>query len=218
MARRSLIVSSMVLLLAGASLARPQTPPGRYQFTAPPLTDEERQPQLTKDGRQIVTPIPILRLEREQGEDGSYRTSWETGNNIHSEESGILKTVNVKRPVERVKGGPIEEVEEQVTLLVQRGSYSYPSPDGTIITVTYVADENGFRAEGDHLPKAPPVPPGIPAGPPPASRRPAPQIPQPQAEEAANEYDYDQPAAAQEPVPQQYRQQQYQQRRTFQRF
>lgn len=162
MAQRQLLISVAVLLLAELTLARPQTPPGRYQFTAPPIDEEDRGQQLTRDGKQVVTPIPIIRLEREQGDDGSYRTSWETGNNIHSEESGILKTVNIKRPVEKVKGGPIEEVEEQVTLLVQRGSYSYPSPDGTIITVTYVADENGFRAEGDHLPKAPPAPPGIP--------------------------------------------------------
>ncbi|NEU36398.1 chitin-binding domain-containing protein, partial [bacterium LRH843] len=36
------------------------------------------------------------------------------------------------------------------------GSYSYTAPDGTPITVNWVADENGFRAEGAHIPQASP--------------------------------------------------------------
>jgi len=34
------------------------------------------------------------------------------------------------------------------------GQYSYFDPEGKKIELTYVADENGFRASGDHLPKA----------------------------------------------------------------
>lgn len=41
---------------------------------------------------------------------------------------------------------------------MQHGSYTYTAPDGSIITVTYTADEQGFRAEGAHLPTPPPVP------------------------------------------------------------
>jgi len=41
---------------------------------------------------------------------------------------------------------------------VKNGSYSYTAPDGTLITVNWVADENGFQATGDHLPVAPPMP------------------------------------------------------------
>ena len=39
-----------------------------------------------------------------------------------------------------------------------RGSYSYTSPEGILFTVNWVADENGFRATGNHLPTPPPVP------------------------------------------------------------
>lgn len=41
---------------------------------------------------------------------------------------------------------------------MQHGSYSYTAPDGSIITVTYTADEQGFRAQGAHLPTPPPIP------------------------------------------------------------
>ena len=45
-----------------------------------------------------------------------------------------------------------------------RGSYSYTSPEGELITVNYVADETGFHAEGDHIPKAPAIHPAIQRG------------------------------------------------------
>lgn len=44
--------------------------------------------------------------------------------------------------------------EEQVV----EGSYSYIGDDGRTYTVHYVADSNGFRASGDHLPVPPPIP------------------------------------------------------------
>lgn len=40
---------------------------------------------------------------------------------------------------------------------VMQGSYSYTGPDGILYTITYIADENGYRAEGAHIPTPPPV-------------------------------------------------------------
>lgn len=38
---------------------------------------------------------------------------------------------------------------------VVRGGYSYIGDDGVEYAVTYVADEQGYRAEGEHLPQQP---------------------------------------------------------------
>lgn len=36
---------------------------------------------------------------------------------------------------------------------VVRGGYSYIGDDGVEYAVTFIADDQGYRAEGDHLPK-----------------------------------------------------------------
>ena len=41
---------------------------------------------------------------------------------------------------------------------VSKGSYSFTTPDGVVLTVNWVADENGFQATGNHLPTPPPMP------------------------------------------------------------
>lgn len=61
--------------------------------------------------------------------------------------------------------GPDPDQEGQtLNAQVQQGSYTYTSPEGTIITVNYVADETGFHATGDHLPTPPPVSPEVQKG------------------------------------------------------
>jgi len=71
--------------------------------------------------------------------------SYETGNGIAAQEQGYLKNAGQK------------DLEAQVAT----GSFSYTGPDGVLYTVTYTADENGFRAEGAHLPTPPPIPEAI---------------------------------------------------------
>ncbi|XP_063621497.1 endocuticle structural glycoprotein SgAbd-2-like [Cydia splendana] len=89
--------------------------------------------------------IPIVRQSQEVNFDGSYQYSYETGNGIAAQEQGYLKNAGVK------------DAEAQVA----QGSFSYTSPEGIPITITYIADENGFRAEGAHLPTPPPIPEAI---------------------------------------------------------
>ncbi|XP_063621494.1 cuticle protein 3-like [Cydia splendana] len=119
---------------------------------------QQQQPQEFRQAKQIddfrpkvqletTTFIPIIRFDKEQGTDGSYKTAYETGNHIQAEESGFLKSVG-----------------EDQNALVQHGSYSYTAPNGEVITVEYTADEFGFRVKGDHIPTPPPVSPEIQKG------------------------------------------------------
>ncbi|XP_026486142.1 endocuticle structural glycoprotein SgAbd-2-like [Vanessa tameamea] len=89
--------------------------------------------------------IPIIRQNQEINPDGSYQYSYETGNGIAAQEQGYLKNAGIK------------DAEAQVA----QGSFSYTSPEGVPITLNYIADENGFRAEGAHLPTPPPTPDSI---------------------------------------------------------
>lgn len=83
--------------------------------------------------------------------------SYETGNGIKLEGSGFTKKAVV--PQYDDTGARQEDVERDV--LVQVGSYSYTAPDGQVITVKYIADENGFQPQGDHIPTPPTVPDAI---------------------------------------------------------
>ncbi|XP_060654982.1 larval cuticle protein 2-like [Drosophila nasuta] len=41
------------------------------------------------------------------------------------------------------------------------GDYGWISPDGELIQLTYVANENGYHPKGAHLPTSPPIPAAI---------------------------------------------------------
>ncbi|KAJ8942560.1 hypothetical protein NQ318_021962 [Aromia moschata] len=84
-------------------------------------------------------PIPIVSQDAEVSFDGTYHSSFETGNGIVAEEKGVLKNPGVEN----------KTAEEVV------GSFSYTAPDGTPISLKYVANELGFQPVGDHLPVAP---------------------------------------------------------------
>lgn len=77
--------------------------------------------------------IPILRYENNNNGDGTYNYLYETGDGINAQEQGT--------------GGVGAE-----------GGFSYTSPEGQLIQITYTADEHGFHPQGDHLPTPPPIP------------------------------------------------------------
>ncbi|KAG7301212.1 hypothetical protein JYU34_014096 [Plutella xylostella] len=83
----------------------------------------------------------ILKMENEADEQG-FRYAYETSDGTKAEAQGKV-----------IPGAKPEEGSLQVS-----GSYSYIGEDGQTYTVTYTADENGFQAQGAHLPTPPPIP------------------------------------------------------------
>ncbi|KAH8397418.1 hypothetical protein KR222_003265, partial [Zaprionus bogoriensis] len=69
-------------------------------------------------------------------EDNSYKYQFETSNGIAQQEQGV--------------GG-----------YYASGSSQYYDPEGQLIQLTYTADENGFQAQGEHLPTPHPIPEAI---------------------------------------------------------
>ena len=89
-------------------------------------------------------PIAILRLVQDNSGLGDYKYAFETENGIQVQEEAILKNAGSKDEAKSAQG-----------------SYSYTGPDNVVYTVSWVADENGYRASGAHLPVAPEIPEAI---------------------------------------------------------
>ncbi|KAI5631986.1 insect cuticle protein domain-containing protein [Phthorimaea operculella] len=106
--------------------------------------------------KQQPTVIPIVSQSDELEPNGTYHFSYETGNGIKMEESSYSKIVPRVRGLstDSNEGGEDSGSDE---IHVQMGSYSYTAPDGTVISVRYIADENGFQPIGDHIPRVPSV-------------------------------------------------------------
>nr|XP_034833603.1 uncharacterized protein LOC117990249 [Maniola hyperantus] len=85
--------------------------------------------------------IPILRLSNEMDLDGSFSYEALGADQTHYVQHSRMENMG-------------SDKEEQVV----EGSYSYVGDNGRTYTVHYVADSNGFRATGDHLPVPPPIP------------------------------------------------------------
>uniref|UniRef100_A0A1I8PH96 Uncharacterized protein n=1 Tax=Stomoxys calcitrans TaxID=35570 RepID=A0A1I8PH96_STOCA len=59
----------------------------------------------------------------------------------------------------RQEEGKLKDVGSEYPAISVQGSYSWKDPaDGKVYKVNYVADENGYRPTGDHLPPLPAAP------------------------------------------------------------
>ncbi|KAJ8948719.1 hypothetical protein NQ318_017887 [Aromia moschata] len=82
----------------------------------------------------------ILRSESDISPEGNYQFAYETENGISASAQGTLKQVGTE------------------SALVAQGAFQWADPEGQLIQVQYVADENGYQPVGDALPTPPPVP------------------------------------------------------------
>ncbi|XP_015588648.1 endocuticle structural glycoprotein SgAbd-1 [Cephus cinctus] len=83
-------------------------------------------------GSLIIPPGTKLKLEDDRGQ---YSHGFSTPDGTQVQETGHLITTN----------GGWEYV------IAKEGSYSYTSPEGTPVTVSYIADHNGFRITGQKI-------------------------------------------------------------------
>ena len=88
----------------------------------------------------------ILRYDNEVNPDGSYSYNVEIDNGIAAAVQGTPKDFGGNPPVAPV---------------VAQGSFSWTSPEGQPIVISFVADENGYQPSGDALPKPPAIPEAI---------------------------------------------------------
>ncbi|KAF9798820.1 hypothetical protein SFRURICE_020384 [Spodoptera frugiperda] len=84
-----------------------------------------------------------LKYGNEVNPDGSYNYFYETDNGIAAQEQGTPRNFGGNPPV---------------APSVAQGSFSWTSPEGQPIVISYVADENGYQPSGNAIPTAPPVP------------------------------------------------------------
>ncbi|XP_022909081.2 endocuticle structural glycoprotein SgAbd-5-like [Onthophagus taurus] len=94
-----------------------------YSNCLPPVQDSSKE-------------ATILQQDYNKHGNGNYKFQYQTSDGMSREENAELKN----------------EGTDNEALVVQ-GSYSYVGSDGVTYTINYVADENGYRPTGEHIPQ-----------------------------------------------------------------
>ncbi|KAL4706566.1 hypothetical protein ACJJTC_015764 [Scirpophaga incertulas] len=145
----AVVVLACVLAAANAQFNRANAfasfgaPQNQYRYKpvpAPPRPDPVRvSPRVVADARNAQ----VLKYGNEINPDGSYSYFYETDNGIAAQEQGTPRNFGGNPPV-------VPDVAQ--------GSFSWTSPEGQVVSISYVADENGYQPQGDAIPTPPPVP------------------------------------------------------------
>nr|XP_027239240.1 uncharacterized protein LOC113830233 [Penaeus vannamei] len=118
---------------------------GRRGRRRPPVRLRDTRPTYlapaasTRDqSAEMIEFVPILRDDRVHEDDGRYNLDVETANGISMSQSGS-------------PDGPDGAI-------VKAGQYSYTAPDGSLIEIKFVANENGFQPRAPTCPWLPSSP------------------------------------------------------------
>ena len=109
-----------------------------------------------------LLPVAIVRQNIESADDGSYKHRYKRPNYLRLSAkyycNFFICSFETENGIKVEESGSLKQITPEAAGTASRGSYSYTAPDGTVITTNWVADENGFRATGAHLPVALPMP------------------------------------------------------------
>ena len=84
--------------------------------------------------------VPLLQENFVRDDHGQYSYNFLTGDGVARTEQGSL----------------VPNAAGTANIIVQKGAYRYRLPNNELVEVNYIADENGFRVTGSHLPTPPP--------------------------------------------------------------
>ncbi|KAJ1524754.1 hypothetical protein ONE63_009633 [Megalurothrips usitatus] len=136
------LVGLCLALSAALALQVPQQLPQQYR----PYQNYQQQLPQYQQYLQRAVQAPILQYSNDLNPDGSFQYSYQTGDGISAQAAGYTRATAVR------------DADGNGEAQVVQGSYSYTGPDGVVYTVNYIADENGYRAQGAHLPTPPALP------------------------------------------------------------
>ncbi|XP_059059917.1 uncharacterized protein LOC131853116 [Achroia grisella] len=124
---------------------KPQLKTTEPTSTTPNSLKDSENNSTKKRTRERDPVVPIIQSENQVfSHNGVFHYSYEGGDGTKAFEKGELKTYDDEKTGEAVVGG-----------------FSYKDKDGQDYSLSYTADENGYRPVGAHLPTPPPIPPAI---------------------------------------------------------
>lgn len=65
----------------------------------------------------------------------------------------LFKRYETSDGISRSEEAEIRNAGTENETLVIKGTISWVAPDGQTYTINFIADENGFQPQGDHIPK-----------------------------------------------------------------
>ncbi|KAJ6633499.1 Endocuticle structural protein SgAbd-6 [Pseudolycoriella hygida] len=78
----------------------------------------------------------VLKYEYDNSGLGGYNFAYETSDGVSRSEQGEIKNAGTESEA-----------------IVITGTITWVAPDGQTFTIKFIADENGFQPQGDHIPK-----------------------------------------------------------------